>query len=311
MFEHNPSWAETDEESGLNMDKFEIKYLDSNGNVINTDMNILGIEDIIVEGISTMLAQYRNRFVFRADNKNGTARITRNFTDMKQYVNMGDSCYYDADYNWNSIHFDNAGQSGLLINPTYYVNNGIYIKGTEDNDHYYSYTFDLGQFTINDAGSPTGDTDGDEFNLNMDRDDYRFFVDFDKDGHIANSDLIIYQYSDTLADNGLYQYLHGGDVSNYVVIKNAFDLNSGHDYYDGTGAIEWLTDNENDSYDIESLIGTIQNNIANWVTGYNNSYGTVDNPITTVSQAIADGQASNAYINQLYGYYNTNTHEGW
>ena len=59
------------------------------------------------------------------------------------------------------------------------------------------------------------------------------------------------------------------------------------------------------------MVNEIKNDVANWVTGYNNTYGTVDNQITTVSQAIADGQASNAYINQLYGYYNTNTHEGW
>ena len=258
-----------------------------------------------------------NKITFYMTKENGTDIVEdQTLKDMTQYVLInkdfgGPDIFASTtpgfDYEFNFT-------SGIVTNSLFSIRKDLYLDA---DDHcgdtlYSNYSFAKGRVTINDEGDQGGDDD--KLTLNMARDDYRFFIDFNTDGHIAGKDLLIFKYTGDSATDGLRKYFgdngHACDlnyIDGYVKITSAFDTTSGHDWYDGEGAIETIADTENTSFSVEDYIEDIKGSVAGWITSYNTAHGT---SFTTVSQALLNGQANSGEINTLYGYYCANDISG-
>lgn len=270
-----------------------INYLAEDGTLLNSGTNKLCIQGSLIGGVFDLdTAEFFNKVnITVQDNYNS---VTKKLSQMRQYVNLNRSCYndtLDAEYDHHFV-FDEKDQNLLVDNRA-----GVYIAGSDANDLYSNYTFDIGQVTINDAGD-SGTYNRDVLSLDMARADFRFFIDIDKNGNAASNDLIIYHHSsNSIQEDGLFQYLSGNNVDNYIEIKNQRNTT----WADGVGAIESINDNDNDDgYDINALFGHIKNDVASWIVSYNTAHGT---SFDTVSEAIANQQTSLTELTNLYNIY--------
>ncbi|MBO7672347.1 hypothetical protein J6S88_02945 [bacterium] len=215
---------------------------------------------------------------------------------ISQYVSMSANHYTTTAEGFNKeLLFNNASQNLLMTNGV-----AAYIQGTSGNELYSGYTFANGKVTIHDEGSS-----GDALSLNMTRNDYRFFIDIDTAGKAASNDLIIYQHSNAIQEDGLFQYIMGYDVDEFIKIENEVrtaSVTAVNPWEYGSGRIEAITDNDNPAtgIDVQSYFNQIHNDVATWLTGFNTAHSS---SYETVAQAIAGGQATLAECTSLYNLY--------
>lgn len=299
MFEHYADWR-----SDGNDDHIKINYFDKDGNILNEEYNnglsFLGWwkenpgEDTEYFDLDTTTVF--NNVTITAQKEDDTAE--KKLSQMDQYIDMNHEGLH------SKLIFTDKAQSGLLDN-----RGGVYIKGSDDYDDYQNYSFTDGKVTINDAG---GDgLDKDWLSLNMDRSEYRFFIDIGKSSKIAGTDMIIFKHSDSIVSasdklaDGLYQYLSGNLVNNRLTIENEFEVQNSDTPVStifGVGEIEMIQDKTKKTghFDVEGYFDAVKSDIAGWVNAYNSKYGT---SFDSVSQAIQDGKATETEVQNLYNLY--------
>lgn len=299
MFEHYADWRSDSKE-----DHIKVNYFDKDGNILNGEhengMSFLGWweenpgEDTEYFDLDT--ATVFSNVTITA--QKGDDKTEKKLSQMDQYIDMNHEGLH------SKLIFTDKTKSGLLDNRA-----GAYIKGSDDYDDYQNYSFTDGKVTINDAG---GDgLDKDWLSLNMERSEYRFFIDIGKNSKIAGTDMIIFKHSDSIVSSadkladGLYQYLSGNLVNNRLTIENEFEVENSNTPVSsifGVGEIEMIQDKTKKTghFDVEGYFDAVKSDIAGWVNAYNSKYGT---SFDSVSQAIQDGQATELEVQNLYNIY--------
>lgn len=319
MFEHHNNTYHTEHPEDYQVNNnvnnlINIKYLDENGNKLNNTTRLLqmygkwdnGVFDLNTEEVG-------NKVTITAESS--TSSVTKKLSEMTQLVDLNMTYYNSDSENYDKeLLFDEKAQNGFLDNRA-----GLWIEDelASHRDDYSNYAFNdgtnqgHGKVTINDAGG------ADRLLLDMDRNDYRFFVDINESGGI-NGDLIIFSHTGSADTDGLLQYLdiahagsedyHAGDlntIGEYVHIKNSFTPSS----YSGAGAIEKIEDNDSiwNVGNVDSYVDTVKGDVTGWIQSYNVAYGA---DCGSVTEALADGQASVDKLNELYSIY-CRTDEQW
>ncbi|MCR5266492.1 MAG: hypothetical protein K6E29_07870 [Cyanobacteria bacterium RUI128] len=320
MFEHhNTTYDGTDSDNYQVNNNYNnlinIKYLDENGDKLYNTTHTLQMYGTWSDGVFDLnTAEVGNKVTITAEN--ATSSVTKKLSEMTQLVDLN-MTYYNTDpesYYDKELLFNVKAQNGFLDNRA-----GLWIEDelTSHKDDYSNYAFTKGntpghgKVTINDKG---GD---DRLKLDMNRNDYRFFVDINESGGV-NGDLIVFSHTTDADTDGLLQYLdvahagtedyNAGDlntIGEYVHIKNSFTSSS----YSGAGAIEKIEDNVSiwNAGNVDSYVNAVKTDVVGWIQSYNVAYGA---DCGSVTEALADGQADTARLNELYAIY-CRTDEQW
>ena len=271
-FEHYAGWKDTT----TNEDHISVKHLDANGNIINSNNNILNIYGTWA-GIEFSLdnVTVANNIQIEARPSDGDSS-RESLNELSQYVDMSK---------------DNINHDYTLGNHILGIADSVYIKGTTDTDIYRTncVLLDLNKkYIIDDDGGT------DTFWLSQSKGSFKFFFDVNRNGKVVGSDLYIFSGDGGEVNDFMAFVTNKGNLTpdeDYIIIKNYFNPNGTNNVNTGTGYVEWIGDNNN-YYAHSNLINNIAQQVSSWLSA-NTSYSSVsdmfDSTTTTTDQLYALG----------------------